>query len=283
MNESEFPVSKISIERTILEMHKGGIVQAAEIFPVWAMGLINRLIPFEGCFWGYGTMNDDAHRQGRAFPLQKEDILPFVFLPVDIPQFFDIGVHDQAGMIDALSLHRFDSCSFSAEERAAFASLAPKLVEERREKYLESFMKKDPESCRHRAVSDEKGLLIAVDEGFLNLMKKEWPRWRGPILPEAVQGIFGGKCRYSGKRLVIDATHSNGLLFLRARQNLPVDALTCREHEIARAYASGQSAKEIGKQLNLSPSTVGNHLTAIYKKLGICDKSELAVLFAKYG
>ena len=253
MNESEFPVSKISIERTILEMHKGGIVQAAEIFPVWAMGLINRLIPFEGCFWGYGTMNDDAHRQGRAFPLQKEDILPFVFLPVDIPQFFDIGVHDQAGMIDALSLHRFDSCSFSAEERAAFASLAPKLVEERREKYLESFM------------------------------KKEWPRWRGPILPEAVQGIFGGKCRYSGKRLVIDATHSNGLLFLRARQNLPIDALTCREHEIARAYASGQSAKEIGKQLNLSPSTVGNHLTAIYKKLGICDKSELAVLFAKYG
>ncbi len=85
-----------------------------------------------------------------------------------------------------------------------------------------------------------------------------------------------------GKNLVVDSFFEKNERFLKARKISAVDELTHRECEIARAYASGQTYKEIGRYCGISPSTVSNHLTAIFKKLGICDKAELALLFARY-
>ncbi len=52
--------------------------------------------------------------------------------------------------------------------------------------------------------------------------------------------------------------------------------LSDRELEIARAAASGRTNKEIAAELFVSYRTVGNHLHAVYRKLDVSTRSELA-------
>ena len=51
--------------------------------------------------------------------------------------------------------------------------------------------------------------------------------------------------------------------------------LSNRELEVAEHYASGQSHKEIARDLDVSPSTIRNHLASIYRKLEINGKAQL--------
>jgi DNA-binding NarL/FixJ family response regulator len=52
--------------------------------------------------------------------------------------------------------------------------------------------------------------------------------------------------------------------------------LTPRELEIARLAAAGVDNKEIAGRLHLSRATVQNKLHAVYEKLGIAGRDELA-------
>ena len=54
------------------------------------------------------------------------------------------------------------------------------------------------------------------------------------------------------------------------------DALTERELDIIRLVVAGKSNKAIGKALEISPRTVGTHLSNIYSKLEIGSRDELA-------
>lgn len=51
--------------------------------------------------------------------------------------------------------------------------------------------------------------------------------------------------------------------------------LTRREMTVARHYASGQSHKEIARELEVSPATIRNHIASIYRKLDINNKAHL--------
>jgi len=55
------------------------------------------------------------------------------------------------------------------------------------------------------------------------------------------------------------------------------DPLSSREREVATAYATGQSYKEIARGLGLSPATVRTHLRTVYRKLGVTSKIELSL------
>lgn len=54
--------------------------------------------------------------------------------------------------------------------------------------------------------------------------------------------------------------------------------LTTREWQIVMRLRTGDRIDEVARSLHLSPSTVRNHLTAIYRKLGVRGQSELLVL-----
>jgi len=54
--------------------------------------------------------------------------------------------------------------------------------------------------------------------------------------------------------------------------------LTPREVEITRLIARGQSNKHIARYLAITERTVKNHLTAIFRKIGVVDRLKLAVL-----
>jgi DNA-binding CsgD family transcriptional regulator/tetratricopeptide (TPR) repeat protein len=64
----------------------------------------------------------------------------------------------------------------------------------------------------------------------------------------------------------------------RAVRGIGVDTLTGREGEIASLVADGNSNREIGEALAVSPKTVERHVTNILAKLGLRNRTELASL-----
>ena len=55
----------------------------------------------------------------------------------------------------------------------------------------------------------------------------------------------------------------------------PLDSpLSEREQEVLSLIATGSTNKEIAGQLHLSPHTVKEHTSAIYRKLGVRNRAE---------
>jgi DNA-binding NarL/FixJ family response regulator len=61
------------------------------------------------------------------------------------------------------------------------------------------------------------------------------------------------------------------------------DGLTSREMETLILVAKGLVAKEIARTLDISEKTVRNHISNIYRKLGIYDRSQLVIYAMKKG
>jgi two-component system nitrate/nitrite response regulator NarL len=65
------------------------------------------------------------------------------------------------------------------------------------------------------------------------------------------------------------------------KRHLPVEkssSLTRRERQITRVVSEGVTNKEIGRRLRMAEGTVKVHLHHIYRKLGIANRTALAVL-----
>ena len=56
-----------------------------------------------------------------------------------------------------------------------------------------------------------------------------------------------------------------------------VEELTDREREVIRAVAQGKSNQEIGSQFFISEKTVKTHISHILAKLGLKDRTQLAI------
>ena len=65
-----------------------------------------------------------------------------------------------------------------------------------------------------------------------------------------------------------------------------IDPLTARERQIVRVMAEGLTNKEVAQRLRVAEGTVKVHLHRIYRKLGIANRTALAILaytnFAKH-
>jgi DNA-binding NarL/FixJ family response regulator len=108
--------------------------------------------------------------------------------------------------------------------------------------------------------------------------------------PEQVQLAFKrGACGYviksiepadlpSAIRQAVDGTayHALGLPVLDDRAVARTAGLTERELTIVKAVARGLSNQGIGKELWITEQTVKFHLTNVYKKLGVANRTEAA-------
>jgi DNA-binding NarL/FixJ family response regulator len=66
-----------------------------------------------------------------------------------------------------------------------------------------------------------------------------------------------------------------------ARRISPFELLTRREKEVARLIADGLSNKEVAARLAMSEGTVKIHLHSIYSKLGVDNRTAVAILFTR--
>ena len=85
----------------------------------------------------------------------------------------------------------------------------------------------------------------------------------------------------AGERVMASAV-ANRVLEMLSGTSTPkefYDGLTVREVEILRLLATGMANKQIAFRLKISEKTVRNHVSNMYEKLGIYDRSQ-AVLYA---
>ena len=84
--------------------------------------------------------------------------------------------------------------------------------------------------------------------------------------------------RCGADRLVTRATEELAACGARPRQRLltGIDSLTASEWRVARLAAQGKSNPEIAQHLYVSRKTIESHLSAIYRKLDINSREQLA-------
>jgi DNA-binding NarL/FixJ family response regulator len=56
--------------------------------------------------------------------------------------------------------------------------------------------------------------------------------------------------------------------------------LSPREHQVLEATALGLTNSEVAKRLEVSVHAVKFHLAAVYRKLGVANRTEAAVVYA---
>ncbi len=135
------------------------------------------------------------------------------------------------------------------------------------------------------AMVDVYGTVYAATRSFRELLGGEFGDPNIDRLPFALpddpseeRGAFGhGTLRF---RLV--PTDSRRFL-LYARKEQLLDGLSPREQEIARALAAGKTLKSVARQYGIATSTVANHASRVYRKLGIYRREELFELLRGAG
>ncbi len=69
----------------------------------------------------------------------------------------------------------------------------------------------------------------------------------------------------------------NAKMIDRNKDNVKIESLTRREMEVLKLLSVGMYNKEIAEQLNISERTVKNHVSNIFKKIQVTDRTQAAV------
>ena len=126
------------------------------------------------------------------------------------------------------------------------------------------------------AMTDSEGTLFAASERFIEMLGHDAGAALVKLpfeLPEAVLGDDGGEFVHGPIHLRV--RRCGQLYLIYARKPLPLDSLSPREQEIARALGNGKTLKSIARQYGIAVSTVANHTTRIYRKLAIYRREDL--------
>ncbi len=67
---------------------------------------------------------------------------------------------------------------------------------------------------------------------------------------------------------------ANGMTVFVPREERPARGLTARERQIVELMAHGSTNGEIAGELHLSPHTIKDHASAMYRKLGVRNRAE---------
>lgn len=96
-------------------------------------------------------------------------------------------------------------------------------------------------------------------------------------LKKAIQSVLSGE-KYIQPSLI---PALNNHLVYRDTNKDKIDMLTSRELEVLVQVASGMINKEIATNLNISERTVKNHVSNIFKKIDVSDRTQAAIYAIK--
>ncbi|MEQ1438735.1 LuxR C-terminal-related transcriptional regulator [Fontimonas sp. SYSU GA230001] len=135
---------------------------------------------------------------------------------------------------------------------------------------------------------DASGAVRAMAPGFRELLRKQQPHWSGLTLPASLQAqarahVDTGAAEFDalGLHARINAAEDD-LYQLHVRPCHPFDRLTAREHDIVKAMVEGESYKLVARRLGVSASTVANHASNIYRKLGALNRDQVVSLAGSF-
>ncbi len=117
-------------------------------------------------------------------------------------------------------------------------------------------------------------LLKAIDIGVDGYILKDS---ESAELKKAIQAVRSGE-NYIQASLI---PALNNRLANRDIDKDKIDSLTTRELEVLIKVANGMLNKEIATSLNISERTVKNHISNIFKKIDVSDRTQAAVFAIK--
>ncbi len=113
-------------------------------------------------------------------------------------------------------------------------------------------------------------LMKAVDIGINGYVLKDS---ESAELKKAIRAIMDGETYIQPS--LIPALNAKRLE--RNEDEEKIDSLTCRELEVLKLLAIGMYNKEVAEKLEISERTVKNHVSNIFKKLEVTDRTQAAV------
>ena len=69
----------------------------------------------------------------------------------------------------------------------------------------------------------------------------------------------------------------NSKMILKNEDEIKIEALTKREMQVLKELAVGKFNRDIAKEMEISERTVKNHISSIFKKLDVTDRTQAAV------
>lgn len=120
--------------------------------------------------------------------------------------------------------------------------------------------------------SDRKDVLEAIDAGAVGYLLKDGD------LDEVVRGIRAAAAGDS------PLAPRAAQVIVSARMNRrPVDILTKREREVLVLVAEGMLNKQIAQRLGITEPTVKAHLTSLFQRIGVTDRTQAALWAERNG
>ncbi len=101
-------------------------------------------------------------------------------------------------------------------------------------------------------------------------------------LVSAVIGAYSGRS-YLPPSMTSKVLEEFNRLATRPNEKASPRSLTRREMDVLQLVAKGNSNREIAQMLFISEKTVKNHLTSIFQKLGVQDRTQAALHAIKTG
>lgn len=284
-------------------------------FTSWALDLLQQVIDFDGAIWATGNVQSAEFHTRTCVDVDESllnaltdylDINPiFEKLQTNIGQAIDmadvipdqqfysspiyaqcfapfgierilssIHVEKNSDIFTLLTLYRYDrERPFSAHEKQTQSRLLFHLLSAYSHRQLLELTDNDSEFAY--ALVDNQGLYHAVEQKFLALLPEQLAsQQKFPFaLPQTKKNETQTQ---QNLKLVYSA--QGELIKVGIRPIVPLDLLTDREREIVEQLSLGKTFKLVAKSLDLSPSTVSNHLYRIYDKLNVHSRSELIAL-----
>lgn len=132
-------------------------------------------------------------------------------------------------------------------------------------------------------LADAQGYLRSAAPGFRELIHQRVPNWDGLRLPFDLRDGKHLRQHAVQHGLHVRVVDSGQLWHqIHVRPAHPFDTLTNREHDIVKAMVDGESYKAVARRLGVSASTVANHASNIYRKLGAYNRDEVVTLAASF-
>lgn len=117
---------------------------------------------------------------------------------------------------------------------------------------------------------DDRLLADAIDAGVNGIVSKEGAE---DLLLETLDKVLAGKSAIAEP--LLERAQAERARRLRPS---PLASLTPRERTLVRLIAQGQRNRDIAQSLGITEGTIKVYLHALYQKLGLDNRTELAVL-----
>ncbi len=183
------------------------------------------------------------------------------------------------GLLEIMSLYRSaPEAAFSSGEIQLKEFLFPLLTSSWHQNQIRHVIARAKNASGDvTAICDKRSWIRHAESDFAGLVRRQWPGWSGPVLPEEIAKWLNQDTRHRLKlsHLTCRKETLDDMILVQVRRTDALGLLTRREEEVAESFAMGLTYREIAVELGVSPNTVRRHIEAIYRKLQVASKVEL--------